>query len=81
MNKALFPVFGVVFVVALEDVDDDEFTVNVVLIKYNKQILYLEFIGSLLKYEGCTSYEAFVYLFKDLYDLVDPNKYRHSKIN
>ena len=38
VNKVLFPVISVIFVVTLNDFDDDESTVNCIITKDNKKI-------------------------------------------
>ena len=58
VNKALFPFTGVRFVVALNDCADDESTVKYLLTKDNDQLCYLDFVGTLLKNQGCASYDV-----------------------
>ena len=58
VNKALFPFTGVTFIVALNDFADDEFTVKYLLTKDNDQLCYPDFVGTLLKNQGCASYDV-----------------------
>ena len=68
VNKVLFPVISVIFVVTLNDFDDDESTVNCIITKDNKKI-------------WCASYDVCLDLPKVSYDLVRLDKSSHSRTN
>ena len=69
------------FVLSLNGFDDDDSTVNSMLIKDNKHICYLDYFGPSLKNQECTRYDEFIDHSKVSYELVDLKKSSHSRIN
>ena len=78
-NNVVHAVVGETFVMGLHDLDNDDTTVNFMVIKDIKEICYLNHLSDLMKSYGCESYNLLVDLPEVKIYPFNPDKTSHSK--
>ena len=81
MNDTVHVVFDNTFVMGLHDLTNDKTTVKFVVAKFNKQILYRDFVSNTLKNHVCESYNVLVDLPKVKKLHFNPAKTSHYKLD
>ena len=81
MNDTVHVFFDNTFVMGLHDLTNDITTVKFVVAKFNKQILYRDFVSNTLKNHVCESYNVLVDLPKVKKLHFNPAKTSHYKLD